>query len=84
MGLTKIPVISCRDELQTTAKLMHVAAANSAAKQQVADHAAAEMLGAEPTIPHWLWEQAQVQQIPNRLLELQRQEVSSTVLRCLP
>ena len=63
---------------------MHVAAAGGAAKQQVAGHAATEVPGAEPSIPHWLWEQAQVQQIPSRLLELQCQEVSNTVLCCLP
>ena len=61
---------------------MHVAAASGAAKQQVAGTAATEVPGAEPSIPHWLWEQAQVQQIPARLLELQ--EVSNTVLCCLP
>ncbi len=82
--LTKIPMSSCRDELQTTAKLMHAAAVNGAAKQQAAGTAATEVPGPEPSIPHWLWEQAQVQQIPNRLLELQCEEVSNIVLRCLP
>ena len=61
---------------------MHVAAASGAAKHQVAGAAATEVPGAEPSIPHWLWEQAQVQQIPTRLLELQ--EVSNTVHCCLP
>ena len=60
---------------------MRVAAASGAAKHQVPGAAATEVPGAEPSIPHWLWEQAQVQQIPTRLLELQ--EVSNSVRCCL-